>query len=124
MDFTRADLEKIVLEQFNLTKMTPLLNTQIGKFITERGYSYKEIAQALVFFVEVDKGEIDVKFGLGIVPHVMDRAKAFFEQKRREKQKQLESLKNVNNEIDIILQPQKLKNKRTIKKINLEELED
>lgn len=124
MDFTRADLEKIILEQFNISKLTPLLNTQIGKFITERGYSYKEIAQALVFFVEIDKGVLDTKFGLGIVPHVMDRAKAFFEQKRREKQQQLDSLKNVKNESDIILQPQKLKNKRKINKINLEELED
>jgi hypothetical protein len=86
-EFNRKDLEEVIFKEFEINSLTPLINSQIGKLITERGYSYKEIAQALVFFTQVDNGKYDPKYGIGIIPFIMDRAKAFFEQKRREKEK-------------------------------------
>lgn len=124
MEFTRKDLERMILEQFEINQITPIINSQIGKMITERGYSYKDIARALVFFVEIEKGTYDPKYGIGIVPFVMDRAQAFFERKRIEKKKQLENLKQNKDKPIIILKPQKLKKKKKLDKINLEDLED
>lgn len=124
MDFKRADLEKLIKEYFGIDKITSLMNTQIGKFVTERGYSYKEIAQALVFFAEIDKGTLELKYGLGIVPVVMDRSKMFFERKRKEKEEQLKSLENKDEQSNIILYKQKQKATRKIEKISLEELEE
>jgi hypothetical protein len=121
-EFNRKDLEEVIFREFEINSLTPLIISQIGKFITERGYSYKEIAQALVFFTQVDKGEYDPKYGIGIVPFVMERAQLFFEQKRRDKEKQLKSIKtDVPN---IILEPKELKRKRKLQRINIEGLED
>jgi hypothetical protein len=124
MDFKRPELEQIIKDQLNIENITPLINRQIGKYVTGLGFTYKEIAQALVFYSEVDKGVFDPKYGIGIVPYVMDRSKAFFEQKRKEKEKQMKSLISKSNEPDIILKPQKLQEKKKIRKINIEELED
>jgi hypothetical protein len=121
-EFNRKDLEEVIFREFEINSLPPLINTQIGKLITERGYSYKEIAQALVFFTQVDNGKYDPKYGIGIVPFVMDRAKEFFEQKRREKEKQIKSVKS--DIPDIILEPKELKRKRKLQRINIEELED
>jgi hypothetical protein len=123
MDFKREDLEKIIKEQLNIPTISPLINRQIGKYVTGLGYSYKEIAQALVFYLEVDNGVFDPKYGIGIVPYVIDRSRAFFEQKRREKEEQIKSLINKGNQVDIILKPEKLQEKKKIRKINIEELE-
>jgi len=68
MSFNREDLEKIIKEQFNMPSISLTIRKQIHKFVTELGLSYKEIAQALVFYVEVDKGQLDPKYGIGIVP--------------------------------------------------------
>ena len=121
-EFNRKDLEEVIFREFEINSLTPLINSQIGKFITEREYSYKEIAQALVFFTQVDNGKYDPKYGIGIVPFVIERSRAFFEQKRREKEKQMKSIKS--DIPDIILEPKELKRKRKLQRINIEELED
>jgi hypothetical protein len=122
MGFNREDLEKIIKEQFNMPSISLTIRKQIHKFVTELGLSYKEIAQALVFYVEVDKGQLDPKYGIGIVPYVIDRSKPYFARLKKEKEERLKSLENKKNEETIIFKPQPRERKRP-KKIDIEDLE-
>lgn len=105
-----------------MPSISPTIKKQIHKYVTELGLSYKEIAQALVFYVEIDKGELNPKYGIGIVPYVIDRSKAYFFKLKKEKEARFESLKNKKEEEILVLSP-KLKKKKKPEKIDIENLE-
>ena len=120
---TKLELREMICDTLGIEETTPIIEKQIHKYVSELGLSYKEIAQALVFYIEIDKGDYDPKYGIGIVPMVVDRARIFFKRKREEQKRQIESVKEANKEPDIILNVTKIRKRKKLPKIDLNEIE-
>jgi hypothetical protein len=119
----KSELREIICDVLQIPKLNGMLEAQINRFVVELGLSYRDIAQALVFYIEVEKNVYDPKYGMGIVPHIKDRANAYFAQKRKEKQKQLDSVKEANKQTDIILKVNKISRRKEKPKIDIENLD-
>lgn len=124
MEFGKKELREIICDTLNIPKTTPVIESQIHRFVMELGYSYKEIAQALVYYIEVLGKEYESMYGIGIVPNVMEDAKKYFERKRREKEQQIKSVEEAKKQTNIILNVTKIqKRKKPIQPIDIEKLE-
>lgn len=119
MDFSKNDLREIICDVLEIEKTSITIENQIHRFVMELGLSYKEIAQALVFFVEVEKGDVEPKYGIGIVPHVIDRAKIYFAMKKRERENQLKSIKDADGIPNIILKVGNIRPRRKLPTIDI-----
>ena len=119
----KQELREILCDTLGIEKITTMIEKQINKYVLELGLSYKQIAQALVFYMEVDNGNYDPKYGIGIVPHITERADAYFEKKRKELKKQIDSVEEANKQPDIILKVTKIRKRRKLSKINIDEIE-
>ena len=75
---TKIELIKFICELYGFKNCPSLIQKQINKQVTEHGYTYKEIARALAFYVEIKKGNIEQKYGIAIVPYVMDEARQYY----------------------------------------------
>lgn len=122
-DFSKKDLREMICKILNIEKTTPSIETQMHKYVMELGLTYKEIAQALVFYAEVEKGDIDPKYGIAIVPHVIDRARKYFYKLKKDKEKQIQSVKDANNIPDILLEVKEIKKRRKLAKIDINEID-
>lgn len=87
----KQELIAWICDLFEIKQCPQQILGQIHRFTRERGYSYKDIARALAFYVEVDGGKLEPKYGIGIVPFVMERAQAYFRQLEREKEQQVKA---------------------------------
>lgn len=123
MEIGKNELREIICDTLKIPKTTPLIESHIHKYIMELGLTYKEIAQALVYYVEVKGGEYIPMYGLGIVPNVLNEAKAYFEQKRREKENQIRSIEEAKKQPDIILEVKKIKKRKKIQPIDIDKLD-
>lgn len=84
----KQELIDWICDLFEIEQCPQQILGQIHRFTRERGYSYKDIARALAFYTEVDGGKLEPKYGIGIVPFVMERAQAYFRQLEFEKEQQ------------------------------------
>lgn len=123
MEIGKNELREIICDTLKIPKTTPLIESHIHKYIMELGLTYKEIAQALVYYVEVKGGEYIPMYGLGIVPNVLNEAKAYFAQKRREKENQIRSIEEAKKQPDIILEVKKIKKRKKIQPIDIDKLD-
>lgn len=123
MEIGKNELREIICDTLKIPKTTPLIESHIHKYIMELGLTYKEIAQALVYYIEVKGGEYIPMYGLGIVPNVLNEAKAYFEQKRREKENQIKSIEEAKKQPDIILEVKKIKKRKKIQPIDIDKLD-
>lgn len=123
MEIGKNELREIICDTLKIPKTTPLIESHIHKYIMELGLTYKEIAQALVYYVEVKGGEYIPMYGLGIVPNVLNEAKAYFEQKRRERENQIRSIEEAKKQPDIILEVKKIKKRKKIQPIDIDKLD-
>lgn len=123
MEIGKNELREIICDTLKIPKTTPLIESHIHKYIMELGLTYKEIAQALVYYVEVKGGEYIPMYGLGIVPNVLNEAKAYFEQKRRERDNQIRSIEEAKKQPDIILEVKKIKKRKKIQPIDIDKLD-
>lgn len=123
MDITKNELRQIICDVLDIKETTITIERQINNFVLGSGYSYKDIARALVFFVEIEKGDVEPKYGIGIVPHVIDRSRAFFENKKKERKRQVESIKEAEKIPDILLRAGRIRRKRKLPKIDIEKIE-
>lgn len=123
MEIGKKELREIICDTLKIPKTTPLIESHIHKYIMELGLTYKEIAQALVYYIEVKGGEYIPMYGLGIVPNVLNEAKAYFEQKRREKENQIKSIEEAKKQPDIILEVKKIKKRKKIQPIDIDKLD-
>lgn len=123
MEFKKQQLLDIIYNTFEIKELTPLITSQIIKFKTELGLSYKEIAQALFYFVNVQKGTPDIKYGLGIVPFVMEEAKAYFKKLKKQKEEQQKSIEEAKKQSNIILQANPQPRRIQKKLIDIESLD-
>jgi hypothetical protein len=119
----KKELREIICDVLKIDKLNPTIEGQIHRFIMELGLEYKEIAQALVFYIEVEKGEYDPKYGIGIVPYVVERAKEYFKQKKSEKERQLRSVEEAKQTPDIVLKVGQIKKRRKLGTININEID-
>lgn len=119
----KKELQKIIIEVLKIPKVTTQINRQINKFVVELGLNYEEIAQALTFYFEIQKNKFDDKYGIGIVPHVVDQAKRYYTTEINNKKKQLKSVIEASKQPDIILRVDEIKRKKKRPKINLDDLE-
>lgn len=112
--FTRLDLENKIKEIYGIDEISPVINNQITKYVQEKGYTFLDIARALVYHYIINDGDLRKSFGsIGIVPYVMKDAKAYFAREAARVQAQLEQVEKIKNEgrnYDIIC-------KKKIKKI-------
>jgi len=120
---TKQELREFICDVLQIPKVNAMIEAQINRFVIELEFDYKEIAQALVFYHEVQGNKYDPKYGLGILPHVREQANAYFHKKRKEKQKQLESLEEANKQPDIILKVNKITRRKQKPKIDIENLD-
>ena len=87
--FTRRDLEKKIKEIFGITEIPSLIDSQITKYVNSKGYTFLDIARALAYHVVVNQATMDPKYGIAIVPYVMNDAKKYFEQEAARVQEQM-----------------------------------
>lgn len=123
MDITKNELREIICDVLKIEKTTATIEGQIHRYVMELELTYKEIAQALVFFVEVEKGDVEVKYGIGIVPHSIDRARLYFQKLKKEKEKQLQSIDEANKIPDILLEVKQIRRRRKLNKIDIDKIE-
>lgn len=123
MGIGKNELREIICDTLKIPKTTPLIESHIHKYIMELGLTYKEIAQALVYYIEVQGGEYIPMYGLGIVPNVLNEAKAYFAQKRRERENQIRSIEEAKKQPDIILEVKKIKKRKKIQPIDIDKLD-
>jgi hypothetical protein len=119
----KKELFEVLKKTLKISKINAQISRQVNKFIIELGLNYKDIAQALTFYFEVEGNKFDEKYGIGIVPHVVDQAKKYYEREAKQKRQQLESVIEASKQPDIILKVDKIKTKKKRPKINLDDLE-
>lgn len=90
---TKNELLDFICELYGIPKCSEIILRQINKFVTKHGYSYKDIARALCYYIDVQGGTIELKYGIGIVPYVMEEATAYFKEEARKKNAQKQMAK-------------------------------
>lgn len=89
--YTRIDLDNLLKDLLGITELPFQIKRQIRDY-TERGFTYKGIARALCFLVDVRKMNLRnsyQQYGIGIVKNVYAEAQTYFEKLRIAKEKQL-----------------------------------
>ena len=117
---TKQELLKFICDMYGIDECNSMILKQINKYVTEHRCDYIDIARALSYFVDVEGGMPDIKFGIGIVESRLEISKKYFEKLRREKEERLraaERLKknSANTKVIQCKMPQKNKNKKRIK---------
>ena len=87
--YTRTDLDILLKDLLGITELPFQIKRQIRDY-TERGFTYKGIARALCFLVDVRKFNLRAsyqQYGIGIVKNVYSEAQTYFEKLRIEKEK-------------------------------------
>lgn len=93
------ELLNMIREELGQTNIPPTISKQIGNYCLLDDMTYKEIAQCLVYYVEVCKGKLSPLYGLYFVPNIRQQAAEYFEKLRREKiQQEREAEKIVKNQ--------------------------
>lgn len=120
-DFGKKELRDLICETLSIPKTTNTIERQINRFVMELGFSYKEIGRAVVYGLTIKKITYESIFGIGFVQNIIPEANKYFENLKKEKEKQLKSIEEANKQSDIILTG-KPKNRRKIKTIDIEKL--
>ena len=95
--YTRTDLDGLLKDLLDITELPFQIKRQIRDYI-ERGYTYKGIARALCFLVDVKKFNLRAsyqQYGIGIVKNIYAEAQTYFEKLRIEKEKQLKKQQEI-----------------------------
>lgn len=120
----KKELRKFICEVLDIEKVPLLVEKQIHRFKRELGMEYKQIAQALVYFIEIKKGKYDETYGIGIVPYVFEESEKYIQNQRRLKEERVKSAEQANKQSDIIFKVNKpQRKKKTRKVIDIENLE-
>lgn len=119
MVMTRSKLEEKIKEILGMDTISLLIQHQISKFTTERGYSNMDIARALYYFYVEKNGDKEQakEKGIGIVPYVMDDSREYFrrlEQEKARKLKEVQEAKNAERITVICKNPPKAKTKKQL----------
>ena len=88
---TKQELCKIICQLLGCEECNAMILRQINKYVNEHGWSYKDIARAFAYYVEVQGNTPDPKYGIGIVRFVMDDAKKYYETLQKQKEAQIQA---------------------------------
>ena len=106
--YSKAELEQLIKDLLDITELPFQIKRQIRDF-TERGFTYKGIARALCYLIDVKGFNFRAsyqQYGIGIVKTVYIEAQNFFEKLRQEKEKQAQRQQEIilaaNNNSQII----------------------
>lgn len=119
----KKELESTLCDLLGIDKVTLLIKQQITKFVTKHGYSYKDIARAIYYFVEVKKQEPDLSRGIGIVPYMHEDSKKFFERLKQDQlrqEREAEKMKKSKEKPIFYVKPKK--RKKPNKSLNMEDI--
>lgn len=129
--FTKVDLEQKIKELFGITNIPNMISIQINKYARENGYSYKDMARALVYFYVILSKPVtkdktgNPTYGIGIIPSVIEDSRKYFIEQERQIKAQQEASKryDANSNIIICNKPITItpKNKRLIDIASIEE---
>jgi hypothetical protein len=75
---TRKELEQLIAELYGVEAINSMIEAQITKFQKLHGYTEKDIARAVAYYVEVLGNVPDRRKGIGIVPFVMEEAQRYY----------------------------------------------
>ena len=118
---TKQELCKIICQLMGCEECNAMILRQINKYVNEHGWSYKDIARAFAYYVEVQENTPDPKYGIGIVRFVMDDARKYYEALQKQKEAQIkaanEQKNSEQNKIVITVAPGRDK---TIRKRNID----
>ena len=121
---TKQELIQFICDMFNIKECPEMILRQIHKYVTERRYDYLEIARALSYFVDVQGSSLEIKYGIGIVPVVMEQSRRYFKKQEEQKKQQLEAAEKAKKLKETQSICVRINNKKTIKKphINIDKL--
>ena len=92
-DYVKADLVNLIKDLTGETKLSPMIQGQIQRYVLELGMSFKEIARCLVYWVEVKGQSLSPAYGIGIVPSIRKPAADYFKQLELEREEQVKQAK-------------------------------
>jgi hypothetical protein len=125
MAFTRENLEDKIKEIYQIDKLSPLIESQITKFVRERRYKYLDIARALYYFYIEQDGDLSKAKGIGIVPYIMEESKEFFLKKEQELKRKKEEIAKQQNSQKIVIKCNKIeKSRRKQKMIDIQSIKE
>jgi hypothetical protein len=94
---TKQELCKIICQLMGCEECNAMILRQINKYVNEHGWSYKDIARAFAYYVEVQGNTPDPKYGIGIVRFVMDDARKYYETLQKQKEAQIKAANEQKN---------------------------
>ena len=124
-NWTKQQLEELILDVMRLKSITPTIRKQIGNYVLIDNMTYKEIARCIVWYDEVFHGKFEPIYGISFVPSVRDRAAEYFRNLEKQKKAQQEQAKQVAEyqENNIIFNIKSLEHKkRTPKQLDISEI--
>lgn len=121
---TRKELEQHICSTLNISSLTPIINSQISKFVAERGLDYDTIARAVSYYMEVEKTPYQAKFGIGLIPYMVDKANAYYAAIEAQKKAQIKSASIASSTPEIILQATNLQKRKPIDPIDITKLDE
>ena len=119
-NWTKQQLEELILDVMRLKSITPTIRKQIGNYVLIDNMTYKEIARCIVWYDEVFHGKFEPIYGISFVPSVRDRAAEYFRNLEKQKKAQQVAEYQENN---IIFNIKSLEHKkRTPKQLDISEI--
>ncbi|AJO60848.1 Bacteriophage related protein (plasmid) [Bacillus subtilis] len=117
----RENLYNKCKEVFGISFPTGLMLRQIKQFKEERGYTYKNIGFALDYIVRIKKIQLELKYGLALIPHYYDEMIDYYKDLKRRRENMV--VKKIETQKVQIKPPSLSQNRYRDKKlINMEDL--
>jgi len=82
-------------------KCNDMILRQINKYVNEHGWTYKDIARAFAYFVEIEGNKPDPRYGIAIVKFKMEEARKYYGELERQKNKQIQAAQR-QSEVKVI----------------------
>ena len=92
-DVGRSKLHKQIRKSYGIGRPTGFMLKQSKKFREEQGYTYQNQAKAIWFADTVQHKEMDEKYGLGIIPFVINDAIIYYDDQKEKANKMKNGVK-------------------------------
>lgn len=92
-DVGRVKLKEQIKKSYGIDYPTGFMLKQSKKFREEQGYTYQNQAKAIWFADTVQHKEMDEKYGLGIIPFVINQAIIYYDDQKEKAAKMKDGVK-------------------------------
>lgn len=75
----RKILYSVIAQVFGIPFPNGMMLRQIKEFRRIRTYEYEDIAKAILYAKHILKKDMQVKYGLGLIPHIIEDAKIYYQ---------------------------------------------